>query len=207
MLHLDTVTRSTLALLKTLQGMPELRRTRLVGGTALALQLGHRLSVDLDLFGTVDGGNEALRTAFERHALSFTSTHTTSNIHQFLIDSVQVDVVNYPYPWLKPPVSGDGVRLADLPDLCAMKLSAVANRGFRKDFVDVYFLLSIFTLDEMIRLFKNKFPDGSAFNVLQSLAYFDDAESEPMPKLLKPCNWEEVKKHIICAVRCFQGKS
>ena len=203
MLYLDTVQHDTLALLKTLQSMPELRHTRLVGGTALALQLGHRMSIDLDLFGKIDSDSEALRIAFSKQHLSAIVTHTSTHIFQFLIQSIQVDIVNYPYPWLGDPVLGDGIALAGLSDIAAMKLSAITNRGTKKDFVDLFFLLNIYSLGEMLRLYKDKYPDGAIFNVMQSLTYFNDAETDPMPRLLAACQWSQVKQTITSTVRDF----
>lgn len=201
MLHLDTVQCDTLALLKNLQATPELSQTRLVGGTALALHLGHRMSVDLDLFGEINGGAATLQIAFTNQHLPFVATHTSTNIYQYLIRSIQVDIVNYPYPWLASPIIRHGITLAGLSDIAAMKLSAITNRGTKKDFVDIFFLLDIFSLDEMLNLYTNKFSDGTIFNVIQSLSYFDDAEAEPMPKMLVPCEWAQAKKSIIKAVR------
>jgi hypothetical protein len=181
--------------------MPELSLTRLVGGTALAMQLGHRTSVDLDLFGDVYVDSESLKIAFEKQHLPSVVTQTSTHIFQFLIHSVQVDVVAYPYPWLEDPVVGDGFVLAGLSDIAAMKLSAVTNRGTKKDFVDLFFLLNSFTLDEMLNLYKAKYPDGAIFNVIKSLAYFNDAEADPMPRMLAPCQWNQVKQTIANSVR------
>lgn len=193
MLHLTTVHHDTLALLKTLQTIPELSQARRVGGTALALHLGHRMSIDLDVFGDIDGGSRSLQIAFTKQKLSFITVHTSANIYQYLIRAVQVDVVNYPYPWLVDPIVSDGITLAGLQDIAAMKLSAITNRGTKKDFVDFFFLLNIFSLDEMLTFYKDKYSSGSIFNVVQSLSYFDDAEAEPLPKMLKPFDWTQTK--------------
>ncbi len=203
MLYFNTVQSDTLALLKSLQSIPELCHTRLVGGTALALQLGHRMSIDLDLFGKIDSDSAALRIAFSKHSLPSIATHTSTHIFQFLIHSVQVDIVNYPYPWLADPVVNDGIALAGLSDIAAMKLSAITNRGSKKDFVDLFFLLNIYSLDAMLNLYKDKYPDGAIFNVIQSLTYFNDAENDPMPRLLAECQWDRVKQTIANNVREF----
>ena len=82
-----------------------------------------------------------------------------------------------------------------------MKLAAITGRGARKDFIDLYFLLDTFSLPELFNFFRNKFPDGNDFLVYKSLTYFADAEVEPMPKMLKPVEWEEVKIKIIQEVK------
>ena len=116
------------------------------------------------------------------------------------VDGVKVDFVTYTAPWLDPPVEEDGVRLAGLRDIAAMKLFAIANRGSRKDFVDIFFLLSRFRLEEMVAWFRAKFPDASLFAVIRSLVYFDDAESDFSPQMLAPFDWEKAKADIRAAV-------
>ena len=99
MLYLETVESSTLELLKKLQRLPVLEQTRLVGGTALALQLGHRKSIDLDFFGTVDCEAEYLRESIAGIA-SLTILKESPHIHIYIVDGIKVDIVNYKYPWL-----------------------------------------------------------------------------------------------------------
>lgn len=206
MLHLNTVQHDTLALLKTLQAIPELSQTRLVGDTALALHFGHRLSIDLDLFGNIEDGPETLQITFTKQHLPFAAIHTSTNICQYLIHSVQVDIVNYPYPWLADPIIYEGITLAGLADIAAMKLSAITNRGTKKDFIDLFFLLNIFSLEEMLDLYKEKYASGAIFNVIRSLSYFNDADAEPMPKMLTPCEWTEAKNIIVQAIQHFTKK-
>lgn len=99
MLCLSTIEPSTLELLKKLQQLPELRDTRLVGGTALALQLGHRKSIDLDFFGTINCDTQELVDAIKSVAI-LTILKESPHIHIYLIDGIKVDIVNYKYPWL-----------------------------------------------------------------------------------------------------------
>lgn len=102
---------------------------------------------------------------------------------------------------LAPVVEVDGLRLAGSDDIATMKLQAITGRGSRKDFVDLAFLLERYRLAEMLGLYRQKYPDGSEYLVLRSLTYFDDAEEEPMPRMLVELGWEEVKKRIKEAVR------
>ena len=118
----------------------------------------------------------------------------------FHIDGVKVDFVTYTAPWLDPPVEEDCVRLAGLRDIAAMKLFAIANRGTRKDFVDIHFLLSRFRLAEMVAFFRAKYPDASLFPVFRSLVYFDDAETDFPPSMLVPFNWDQAKSDLRAAV-------
>lgn len=119
------------------------------------------------------------------------------------IDGIKVDVVSYNYQSLEPFVIIDSLKLASTKDIAAMKLAAVCGRGSKKDFFDLFFLLELFTLSEMLGFYKNKFPDGSAFLVYRSLTYFVDADVEPDPNLLKRLDWQVVKNKIISEVKKY----
>jgi hypothetical protein len=96
-----------------------------------------------------------------------------------------------------PPDVVEGMRLISLPDLASMKLNAIAGRGSRKDFIDLFFLLQTFSLDEMLAFYQAKYSDGNPFLIRKSLSYFDDAEREAMPVMLAPVAWPEIKKAIL----------
>lgn len=81
-----------------------------------------------------------------------------------------------------------------------MKLSAITNRGTKKDFIDCYFLLQRFSLAEMIDFYRQKYSDSQLFTTLKSLTYFEDAENDPMPKMIQPVDWETVKSTICSKV-------
>jgi len=186
-------------LLKRLQSQPELAHTRLVGGTALALQLGHRLSIDIDLFGmwdtALDVGEIMCRCG------DAIEEHRTANIRVFNIAGIKVDIVCYDYAWLADAVESSGIRLAAVDDIAPMKLEAINNRGSRKDFVDLAFILEERSLKDLLALYRRKYPRGSEYLVLRSLVYFDDAEDDPMPVMLRPMAWEEAKDRIKEEVR------
>ena len=169
---------------------------RLAGGTSLALQIGHRRSVDLDLFGTLNTDEFGLRKALSAHG-DIITLKNSDNIHIYVISGIKVDIVNYPYPWIEDEVKDGIFRLAGKKDIAAMKLSAITGRGSKKDFIDIWFLLKQFSLKLMMEWYKEKYKDGSEFLVLKSLTYFDDAELEEMPVMLIPVNWTDVKDFII----------
>ncbi|MCQ2130978.1 MAG: nucleotidyl transferase AbiEii/AbiGii toxin family protein [Bacteroidales bacterium] len=202
MLHYETIHPDTLELLKKIQSLEMFKDARLVGGTALALQIGHRKSVDLDFFGGVDASLQEI--TLELSTFASVSPLSESRMMRFLIvDGVKVDIVNYPYSWIDEPVIEDGVTLAGIKDIAAMKLSAITNRGTRKDFVDFYFLLKHFSFDELINLYVQKYSDAQLFTTLKSLTYFDDAEQDPMPLMMSSLEWEEVKTQIVVEVGSF----
>ncbi len=120
----------------------------------------------------------------------------SKNISVFTIDGVKVDSVNYKYPWLDAPIVFEGIRLASIQDIAAMKIAAIINRGTKKDFIDMYFLLKQYTLDEILCLYLEKYPEGTRFIALKSLAYFADAENDPMPYMFEDVSWEVIKNYI-----------
>ena len=195
MLHYETIDSRALELLKKIQEVPEFAQLRLVGGTALALLTGHRRSLDLDLFGEIT--TDPLQMLNRLNAIGkVTILKRTENIHIFNIDDLKVDIVNYPYKWIKDEVLTDNLKIADKPDIAAMKLSAITGRGTKKDFIDLFFLLKSFKLSELMNYYTLKYQDGSSFLVLKSLTYFEDADQDEMPYMLESVAWELVKNHI-----------
>lgn len=204
MLQLQTVLPDTLELLKELSSHPKMNGLRLVGGTALALQYGHRQSIDLDFFGTPiveqDEIVEMLST------LGPLSIHNRGRkILQVVLRDIKVDVIDYSqYSWICAPVVEDGITLASPQDIAAMKINAVEGRGTRKDFVDIYFLLQHYSLSQMLDFYAQKYTNHSFFRALLSLTYFDDAEQQAMPKMLTNVSWEEIKQTITKEVSKLQ---
>lgn len=195
MLHYETIESNTLELLKNLQSIPLLSDTRLVGGTALALQLGHRKSVDLDLFGKIECEREELLAAL-RSCGNVTQLKASANINIFTINGIKVDIVNYAYPWLEDAIEEDGIVLAKLQDIAAMKVNAIIGRGTRKDFIDIAYIMRNYTLPQILHFYFAKYPEASMFLAAKSLAYFEDAEADPMPFMFAEDTWAEIKAYI-----------
>jgi predicted nucleotidyltransferase component of viral defense system len=201
MLQISTISPETLELLINLQKLEGLKSTRLVGGTALALLLGHRLSVDLDFFGKIEGDTETIGTHLLGKGFDVKWESNTETIHIYVINGIKVDIVNYFYSWIEDVIVEDNIRLAGLKDIAAMKISAITNRGSKKDFIDIYFLLNHFSMEEIMQFYLDKYPNGSSFLSYKSLTYFDDAEPQVMPKMLIPTKWEDVKAKIADEVK------
>ena len=184
MLHLEAIEPATLELLKRLQALPTFAETRLVGGTALALQLGHRVSVDLDVFGKWDyAADLQLELSEVGHAEKESGT-PNGRMAFFYVDGVKVDCVAYDmYRWLEPPVEEEGVRLAGVKDIAAMKINAITNRGTRKDFVDMARLLDAYSIEDMFAWYREKYPAANPALAMRSMSYFVDAETMPMPRM------------------------
>lgn len=195
MLHTETVDTSTLELLKSLQQIAQFSQLRLVGGTALALHLGHRKSIDIDIFGSMDCDEKSFPDIIRKIG-DITLLKNTGNIHICLVNGIKTDIINYSYPWLEDITCENEMRIAGLKDIAAMKLSAITGRGTKKDFIDLFFLLKQFSLQDMISFYEKKYHDGSVFLVLKSLAYFADADNDGMPLMLTPVTWADVKETI-----------
>ena len=195
MLFYETIDPKTLELLKKLHSNPEFKKLRLVGGTSLALQIGHRKSIDIDLFGEITCDSLKVTETLNKIGKT-TILQNSDNIHLYVVDNIKVDIVNYSYKWLEPSIKKDNLYLADKIDIAAMKLSAITGGGTKKDFIDLFFLLQSFSLEEMLQFYKEKYHDGSIFLVLKSLSYFEDAEKDPDPIMLTQYNWNKIKMHI-----------
>ena len=175
MLQTQTVVPDLLELLKKLMSENLFSEFNLVGGTSFALQLGHRNSIDIDLFGNSEINSEL----FIKKLNSFgeiSVTQSSKNILITKIKNVKVDFVNYKYPLLTDFLVIDTIRMLSTKDIAAMKLNAIAGRGSKKDFIDLYFLLQEFSLAEIFSFYEQKFNDGSIFLVQKSLTYFEDAD-------------------------------
>ena len=203
MLSLQTVLPDTLELLRILMQIPELEGMRLVGGTSLALQYGHRRSVDLDFFGVatedVDELTDALKEQIEQVVLGGHS----KRIKAYFLNGVKVDFVNYSYAWIDNPIIEEGLRLASPKDIAAMKVNAVIGRGTKKDFIDIFYLLKYFSFSELMQLYLQKYPDGSEYRALLSMAYFGDTDDQPMPYMFEEVEWEFIKQRIKLEVETY----
>ncbi len=196
MLHTQTVSPELLELLRKIMETSQFDNFSLVGGTSLALQIGHRNSIDIDLFGNYEI-NEELFTKTLNEFGTFEVFKRSKNILIASINGVKTDFVNYQYPLLKENLIIDNIRMASKEDIAAMKLNAISGRGSKKDFIDLFFLLNEFTLNEMIDFYLQKYFDGSKFMVVKSLSYFDDADLDQTPTTYLDFNWETCKQKII----------
>lgn len=196
MLFYNTVEKSTLELLASLQSEPMFKQLRLDGGTSLSLQIGHRISVDLDLFGELNEDVIDINSALIKIG-KLTQLKNSKNINIYLLNGIKIDLVNYNYPWLENVLVEGEYNLAQKKDIAAMKIAAITGRGSKKDFIDIYFLLKEMSLSEILNSYQKKYSDGSIFMALKSLIYFDDAEEDEMPKMLNRVTWEDVKERIL----------
>ncbi len=166
----------------------------LAGGTGLALHFGHRRSVDFDFFAPEAFHEEALLASLERYSPSVLS-RAPQTLH-LLLDGIKVSFLGYPHPLLfSTDLFFSSVEVADARDIACMKLSAVASRGTRRDFVDLYVAAKTYSTSEILTLFARKYAgiEYNRLHLLKSLSYFDDAEADPPLEMLKEITWEDVK--------------
>lgn len=174
MLHKETIETGTLELLKKLQSEPLLASFNLVGGTSLALRLGHRKSVDLDLFSKEDFDLQEIKEMLVNQ-YGFKVSYEKGKTLKGFIGKVMVDLIRYDYPHISPVETEEGIRLGSLPDIAAMKLSSICDNGSRiKDFIDIAHLSNLYSFDEMLQFYTQKFPSSNPIVPTKSLVYFDD---------------------------------
>lgn len=169
----------------------------LAGGTALALLLGHRISVDLDFFSkdTFSVSSLILKLNTIGNLKIEDQSETTFNGS---LDEVKISFFYYPYPLLFQTKEYGGISLADERDIGAMKVQAISDRGSKKDFVDLFVLLKKYSLQELLDFFYKKYEkfNYNQLHILKSLSYFYDADTNPEPVYIYPISWNEVKKVI-----------
>ena len=202
MLYTDTVEPGTLRLLKSLMEDPFLSGFQLVGGTSLTLRMGFRQSVDLDLFSD----NFPERESLEEHLAEKYGFKASLSRGRTLLGSicgVKTDFINYPYKAVRTGEETDGVRMASLQDISAMKLSAIMNDGTRlKDFVDLAYLSTLFSLGEIKGFFEEKFPQSSSLSAIKSMVYFDDIDFAAKIKLTdKDFLWAPIRHRLMDMLR------
>ncbi len=206
MLQKQALPIATLNVLEKLSPLDFLNDFSLVGGTALTLYWGHRISDDIDFF--TDKKIELLYIEGKLNELNGTQFISRTPIGTFYsIDSVKADFLIYPYPFNQKAYLEDSFKLAALDDIVTMKLGAITNRGAKKDFVDLYYTLQHYSFEKLCILYTEKYKTKNLFALFRSLTYFDDAEPKDMPELLidKHLTWSTIKKEIEKKVKAYIG--
>ena len=175
-----------------------LSRFYLAGGTGLALRLGHRRSVDLDFF-TAEAFDQEAFLQNAQHLAGFSVVAKSDQTLHAHVGGTKVSFLSYTYPVLFPFEIFLDVRVADPRDIACMKISAIAGRGAKRDFIDLYAVSQQYGLASLLELFRNKFAQAnySMVHVLKSLTYFEEAEKDPTPDMLAAGSWEDVKRFFV----------
>jgi len=208
--HPEVLTQRQLQVLRQLGAVTAERSFYLGGGTAIALQLGHRRSIDFDWFRQDPIPDPlALSREIQDRGLPFVTGWTETNTLYGSIRGVRLSFFQFRYPLLDPVVPWQELdcQLAPLRDLACMKLSAIAQRGSRKDFVDLFALgRHGFSLADMLRWYNEKFEVRDVGHLLYALVYFDDAEAERMPAMISKMSWREIKRTIQAWVKAYPSR-
>lgn len=191
----NVLSKGRIDLLARLRDNNLLQGLYMAGGTAAALQLGHRKSEDFDFF-SAELNTETLTNSLSAREQFEIVSSTVGSLHGF-INNVKISFLLYPYPLLFPTQTFMGVPLADIKDIALMKIVAIANRGTNKDFVDLYFICKTsISLEELLfNLFPKKYSGRqySLYHIFRSLQFFEDAEQSPLLKMLHTVEWNIVK--------------
>lgn len=187
---------TTKAVLALLEKSKIIQNAYLAGGTALALQLGHRISYDLDFF-TKEEFNEEILLPGLKEISDFKLEKIAWRTISGRFKEVRFSIFYYKYPVLYSTKKFGRINVLDVRDIAAMKIAAIASRGVKRDFIDLYFICQqIMSLDETIQLYERKYKNlaTTATHIVKSLVYFEDAEGEDMPEMLKKIEWHRIKK-------------
>jgi len=181
----------------------------MAGGTALALQLGHRTSLDFDFYTGNHFEMEKVLASFQKNFKNVRVERVAKDTLILEVEGVSLSIFYYPYNLIKPLVYFNDVDLAAIEDIAAMKMIAISMRGKRRDFVDSYYLLKTFTLDEIIKLTLKKYPSYQPMVILKGLIYFKDAEEDDVSRKIKifddSYSWDAVKSKLLEEVKKYQA--
>ena len=193
--HPEALAGTVAPTLRALEQTSVLAGFYLAGGTGLALHLGHRRSRDLDFFSQEEFDADALLERLQRLS-GFSLTARAPRTLHTVVQETRVSFLQSGYPLLFPLSAFEACPVADPRDIACMKISAIASRGTRRDFVDLFAASRLFGLRQLLELFERKFAPArySMVHLLKSLTYFGDAEKDPMPDMLVSLAWQEVKE-------------
>ncbi len=181
-IHWNILDQDRMSILPLLKHFSE-RGFYLAGGTGLALQIGHRDSIDFDFFVNGDFDTQELskqiQVVFKDHQILITQNEKNT-ISCLIDDKIQLSFLGYKYPLLKPYIETEYFPIASIEDIACMKLSAITSRSLEKDYIDLYFILQQIQLGELMGLCKEKFPTLDASLILKSIVFFDDVLREPI---------------------------
>ncbi|MDO9543098.1 MAG: nucleotidyl transferase AbiEii/AbiGii toxin family protein [Kiritimatiellia bacterium] len=194
---------NTKAVLAILAKSAIIKKAYLAGGTALALQLGHRVSYDLDFFTQEEFDEQMIVPEIKKRS-NFQMEKIAWRTILGKFKGVKFSMFYYKYPLLYAAKKLGMVNITDVRDIAAMKIAAIASRGTKRDFVDLYFICKEnVSLPDAIQLYDKKYENLAAtkIHIVKSLVYFEDAEPDETPKMLKKAGWEEIKRYFEKEVR------
>lgn len=190
---LSDIAQNTLALL----GKQDfLKSAYMAGGSSLALQFGHRYSIDFDFFTEFEFDSGQINKKLNEIGKYIQENQTPKTMVGEL-NGVKLSLFHYPYSLIAKTIPYSGVALASPEDIVAMKLVAITDRGTKKDFIDLYMLArKIFSIDVMLQFYDRKYHilESNLLTLIKSFSYFENAEDSDMPTMIEKISWEEVRK-------------
>ncbi|PKP54926.1 hypothetical protein CVT91_17475 [Candidatus Atribacteria bacterium HGW-Atribacteria-1] len=202
---ISTKTKDNLEIL-TREGI--LKSFYLAGGTGVALQLKHRVSIDLDFFTKKDIDTKTLIQKIKTWG-EISIERETENTLIATFNGTRVGFLKYDYPLLFDLKQIKEIKVADLRDIGCMKIDAISSRGMKRDFIDLFFICKeVISLKNLLSLFKRKYKsvNYNLMHILKSLTYFEDAENNPMPKMIVPVSWQEIKNFFKKEIKKINDK-
>lgn len=200
----ETLIKGTKGILALLGRSGILQDAYLAGGTAAALQLGHRISVDFDFFTPKKFVPKAFSAELSKLG-PFEEAQADKGTVLGEFKGVKFSLFIYKYPLIYPALKYLSLDITDIRDIAAMKIDAIATRGAKRDFIDLYYIIcnANYKLAEVLEFYHKKYGKlaSNLIHIQKSLVFFNDAESDEMPKMLKKVAWEEVKGYFESEVR------
>lgn len=184
---------------------PSLKDFYLAGGTGLAIQIGHRRSRDLDFLTSKMFNVDAILSSITSDKVLLAESGT---IH-FELNGIRISLLFYNVPLIYPVINWNNIHVADIRDIAAEKIKTISQRGAKKDFIDLYAILKIYSIHEVCYFFKERFRnfDINYYHILKSLVFFEDAEHEPSPDMLvsgRDWEWEVIKRYFLDNIKTFE---
>lgn len=214
MLRKETVPANLINTLNDLMDISSIQEFRLVGGTALSLQLGHRISVDIDLFSfnanvQFKQIEKELIQKFQQKNI-FETTYFKHGIST-IINNIKIDIFNWESDFIREIIREENIRLASLEDIIAMKLKTIGDvyggRYEKKDYFDVACLMKLYDFETMLGFYKERYPHDSERNVVERIKETFRVENKPQPEILNGMSWEDAKIIIAESVDKYVNES
>lgn len=202
-MHLNTISPDLKKIIENILANSSFNQFSLCGGTALSLQLGHRVSIDADFISERSFDSEELLKNI------LTAFPNTTDIHRgpfglFLkINSIKVAFLSWNIPFIREVVKENNYRLLHTEEIIAMKLFAILQRGEKKDYMDIASLLKNYSLRQMLNFYQERHKGSDSSTVLRFLSSYSDIESQPEPSMLNSLSWEQSKEILASAIKDY----
>ena len=207
-MFLSVLTKETKETINTLSNLAFIPFFYLAGGTACAIHLGHRISEDLDFFSQEEFSQSRIQNILRtsgRFLVDYSDARTLTG----RFDQTKISFFHYEYPRIEATEDFLNIKISSIKDIGCMKMDAIASRGSRRDFVDLYSIMNSFnmSLEEFSKLFQKKYGEGNynQIHILKSLVYFEDADKDPELNMLDHYSWNEVKSFFKKQIKDFKN--